>query len=267
MTGPSVVTMSSDAFGRAPFNLRTSSSQSSLASAWTDANMEVRVVLALRRVAEDPLELAQRLRAASYALQRRHLAVVEREDRLHGEELPGQAGRLADPPAADEVLEGVHGEEETTFAAEALDERVDLVVVGAAVESALDRVGEDHRAPGGDPRVDDAHLAPEVLRRQLGARKRAGKLLGESDAEDPLVAGELFERGGEVGRRGLRALGRLVALPQEAVELGGRDVDVLAPRLSVAEAHVERDDAPARATVALRQVGRRVEDDRRRVSR
>ena len=87
------------------------------------------------------------------------------------------------------------------------------------------------------------------------------------DAEDPLVAGELFERGGEVGRRGLRALGRLVALPQEAVELGGRDVDVLAPRLSVAEAHVERDDAPARATVALRQVGRRVEDDRRRVSR
>src|SRR6185436_4862470 len=77
-----------------------------------DSHVEVRIVLSLRRLAEDLLELTQRLRTATDTLQRRDLAVVEGQDRLHGEQLPGEARRLPDPPAAHEVLERVDGEEE-----------------------------------------------------------------------------------------------------------------------------------------------------------
>jgi hypothetical protein len=58
-------------------------------------------------------------------------------------------------------------------------QRVDLLVVGAAVESALNRVGEDHRPSGGDLRVDDAHLAAEVLRRQLRAPRTCPESFSE----------------------------------------------------------------------------------------
>ena len=72
---------------------------------------------------EELLELGQRLRAPAHTLERRDLAVVEGEDRLHGQELPREPGRLADPAAADEVLERLHGEEQAARPLEALDER------------------------------------------------------------------------------------------------------------------------------------------------
>src|SRR4029453_17925157 len=124
----------------------------------------------LRRRAEDLLQLSERLRAPADPLEWRDLAVVEGENRLHGEELPREARRLPDPTAANQILERVHREKEPALAVEALDERVDLLVVRAAIEPPLDRVGEDHRAARGHLRVDDAHLAAEVLRRQVGAR-------------------------------------------------------------------------------------------------
>src|SRR3954463_3406331 len=114
-----------------------------------NAKVELRIVLALGRIAEDLLQLTQGFGAAPNPPKRGDLPVVEREDRLDGEQLSGEPGGLPDPSAAHEVLERVDGEEEASIGPEALDERVDLVVIRAPVEPALDRIGQDNRpAPG-----------------------------------------------------------------------------------------------------------------------
>jgi hypothetical protein len=78
-----------------------------------------------------------------------------------------------------------------------------------------------------------------------------------SQAPELLVAGE------KVARRRLRGRGEDARGAQPLVELRRADVDSVAQAL-VAEADVERHDAPVREAVGgVGQVGRRVEDDRR----
>src|SRR2546429_2312824 len=81
--------------------------------------------------------------------------------------------------------------------------------------------------------------------------------------EDPLVAGQLLVGGQEVARRRLRGRRGLRRGLQPLVEGGRRELDVVAIAL-VTEAHVERDDTPVwEALRRLREVGGRVDDERR----
>ena len=118
-----------------------------------------------------------------------HLAVPDREDRLHVHQLSGERLRAPDAAAAREELERVDREEQAVLAQVALDERVDLLVGRAALEPALDR-GREHR--GRDRRalgVDRPHPAVAELR-SGGARalERAGEIRRDVDREDALVA-------------------------------------------------------------------------------
>ncbi len=112
-------------------------------------------------------------------------------------------------------------------------------------------------------RVD--HGDALVARRLHGeprALDRPGELSGQEYAEDPLEAGELRERALEVGGRRLRGLRLHRGALEPAVELVGRDVDVVAKRL-VAEVDEQRYEAPVRvARGRIRQVRGRVEDER-----
>ena len=75
------------------------------------------------------------------------LAVADREDRLHVQQVAGERGRATDAPALREVLERVHREEQVVLALVALDERVDLLVGRPALEPLLhaDREQRDRR--------------------------------------------------------------------------------------------------------------------------
>src|SRR2546421_605441 len=74
-----------------------------------DADPELRPVVRLR---DDQLDdLLERLLAAADALLGEHLALADREDRLHVQELSGHLARAPDPAAAREELERVDGEE------------------------------------------------------------------------------------------------------------------------------------------------------------
>ena len=148
MTGPSVVTMSRDAPGPgcsdALDELRGVLGRVRVA----DADVQVRRVLG--RLQEGRLELGESLRTAAHALERRNLAVVEVEDRLHVQKLAGEAGCLADATAADEVFERLDGEQEPARLPEALDECEELLLGRSALEAALEGVGEDDRAAADD---------------------------------------------------------------------------------------------------------------------
>ena len=205
MTGPSVVTMSSDAAGRAAPEALDELRRVIGRVRMADADVQVGGVL--RRLQEHRLELGQRLRAAADALERRHLAVVEVQDRLHVEELAGEPRRLADAAAADEVLQRLDREEEAARASEALDDRQ-----RAPRRSCPARAGAGARRRGS---TAPPQMTPESTRRHPvlpddSAASLALSNVPESFAEsrsedDPLVAGELLVGGGEVGRRRLGA--------------------------------------------------------------
>ena len=91
-----------------------------------DADPEARFVA--RRRPEGFGEFLDRLPVAPHALHRKHLAVLEREDRLDVQELTGPAGCAPDPAAAREELERVQSEDQPRFALEARHEVVDLTV-------------------------------------------------------------------------------------------------------------------------------------------
>src|SRR5215471_12416715 len=83
------------------------------------------------------------------------------------------------------------------------------------------------------------------------------------EREDPLVRAELLVAAEEVARRRLRGRREDARSAQPPVELGRIDVDAVAQAL-VAETDVERHDLPVwKAIGGVRQIGRRVEDDRR----
>src|SRR5512133_2805160 len=81
---------------------------------------------------------------SAHALERQHLAVLEREDRLDVQELAGPARGAPDPAAPREVLERVQREDQAGLALETRNELVDLLVGRPALEAPLD--GEpEHR--------------------------------------------------------------------------------------------------------------------------
>ena len=219
-----------------------------------DADVQVRRVA--RALRERARELLHRLLVAANALDRQHLAVLDREDRLDVEQVAGERGGLADAPALLQELERVDREDQTRIALEALDELVDLVVGRAALEPPLNREAEhrDRRRRGLG--VDDAHLVAELRRRRARAFERAGQLRGELQRVDPLVSGELLVGGEEIAGRRLRRRRQLGHSAQPRVELLRPDLDVVAPAL-VAEADVQRHHAPVREPLARLRESRR----------
>ena len=134
----------------------------------SDADVQVGRVLGCLQ--QEALELCEGLRPTANALERRDLAVLELEDRLDGEELPGEPLRLPESPAAHQVFERLDGEEEAALPFEALDDLHELLLRRPALEPALERVREDDGAARGHTRVDhgDAPVAD-----RLGAQARA----------------------------------------------------------------------------------------------
>ena len=95
------------------------------------------------------------------------------------DELAREGGRAARPAAADEILEGGEREHEARLPPEARDELGDLLVVGAAREATLDRLGEKDDRAGYEARVEGAR----PLRRSASAAVRALSYVPESPAE------------------------------------------------------------------------------------
>src|SRR4051794_36168689 len=132
-----------------------------------------------RALGEYPREFQNRLLVPADPLERQHLTLGDREDRLDVEQAPGQGGGLADAPALLKELERVDREDESGVALEPLDELVDLVVARAAFEPPLDREAEDRDRRRRRLGVDDVHLVPELRRCRARALERAGELRGE----------------------------------------------------------------------------------------
>src|SRR5581483_5601817 len=108
-------------------------------------------------------ELLERLLVAAHPLDRNDLVVLDREDRLHVQELPRPGARPADPAAAREELERLDREDDPRLAPVACDELVDLLVGRASLEPPLDRERE-HREAGGDGAARDrAYLPPAQI--------------------------------------------------------------------------------------------------------
>jgi hypothetical protein len=215
-----------------------------------------------RLLLEDRHELGERLRAAADAPEWHDLAVFDRQDRLHAEQLTSEPGSLPHPAAADKEVERVDGEEQPALVPEALHEPVDLGEIRAPFEAALDRVGEQDDSHGGRAGVDDADaLVTGRVGREPSALDRAREPPGYEDAEDPLVPAELVERRREVGRGRLRRLRRLRRFPEPRVELLRAELDVVLEDV-VAETNVERHHPPVLvAPPGVGEIGRRVEND------
>ena len=211
-----------------------------------DPDLEVRRV-GRGRLEQRP-ELGERLRVAAHALERDHLTVADREDRLHVQEVPGERRRAADAAAAREVLERVDGEEQLVLA---------LVVARRTRRSPR----RSCRARAGAARRSRASRSPprrcasrsRAPRRRRAARRRPGRsrtcrrASRRSGSRGSARSGrrELLERGEEVAGRRLRRRRQLGVGLQPLVEAVGRDVDVVAEAL-VAEAHVQRHDPEVR---------------------
>ena len=144
---------------------------------------------------------------AAHALDRDDLAVLDREDRLHVQQVARERGRLADPAAAREVLERVDREEQpvpracSARRARRSPRRSCRARAGA---------GPPSRASRSPPRrcaVSSTRTRPLALELGRGLRaleraRRASTAIGSD--EDPLVAGELLVGGEEVAGRRLR---------------------------------------------------------------
>ena len=145
-----------------------------------------------------------------------------------------------------------------------LHELVDLFVGRPSIEAPLDREREHrdrHRRRIG---VDGAHAAVAELSRS-GARtlERPRELRRDVHREDPLVRAELLVGREEVARGGLRRRRQLGCRPQALVERRRCQVDAVLEAVGT-EVDVERDDTPVRKPLLrVREVGGRVEDDRR----
>ena len=139
---------------------------------------------------------------SAHAFQRDHLAVSDREDRLHVQEIAGERRRPADPTSLRQVLERVDREEEVVVALVMLDEGVDLLVRRPAFETMLHAECEERERRGHGARVDHAHLlAAQHSRGGLRAAERARQFRRERQREDALVPRrELLERGEELAR-------------------------------------------------------------------
>ena len=161
ITAPSDVSISICACGRMSRTIFSSSTIRSGASACAMPTRSAGFVARVRLERVD--ELLECLAVAADALHRQHLAVADREDRLHVQQLPGERLRLADAAAAREELERVDGEEQAVLDEVPLDERVDLLVGRAALEPALDRERE-HR---------DRRPTPTASRSCARGRRRA----------------------------------------------------------------------------------------------
>ena len=112
----------------------------------------------------------------------------------------------------------------------------------AALQTEADQRDAERRRLG----VDDADpLAGLLAGPELRALPRSGELRGQVERVDPLEAGELLVHGCEVARGRLRRRRHDRRRAQARVEVGRRQLDVVAEAL-VAEEHVERHDAPVR---------------------
>ena len=143
-------------------------------------------------------------------------------------------------------------------------ERVDLLVGRAALEPALDREAEHRDRGGRGLGVDDAHLSsPSSAAAVVALSIRAGERRREVERVDALVAAELLVGREEVARRRLRRRRQLVGSAQPRVELArvrARRSRGSSRRRSGRRAARRASSGSARAP---REVGRRVEDDRR----
>ena len=109
-TAPSVVAISICACGRTcATSLRSASIRSGAAAC---AIPTLRCGESVDVDSNSVLELGERLLVAAHALQRHDLAVADRQDRLHVQQVAGERGGAADAAALREVLERVHGEEQ-----------------------------------------------------------------------------------------------------------------------------------------------------------
>ena len=178
--------------------------------------------------------------------------------------VPGDRLRLADPAAALEVLERVDREEDAALAHGSARR-----AHRSPRRSCRARAGAGSRARASRSRrrrlgVDDAHLvAADLLRGELarsGPCRRASTRRGASrSARSRRAPRRRSTKSCGVGCEVVGVHGRRA---QPLVELVRAELDVVAEAL-VAEADVERDDAPVREALRrVREVGRRVEDDR-----
>ena len=109
-TAPSVVAISICACGRSCSTSSRSASQPLGRGGVRDPDLQPRRVG--RRRLEQLAELGERLGVAAHALQRHDLAVADRQDRLHVQQVAGERGSAADAAALREVLERVDREEQ-----------------------------------------------------------------------------------------------------------------------------------------------------------
>ena len=209
-------------------------------------------------------ELLHRLLVAAHALHGDDLAVLDGEDRLDLQQLTGHRAGAPDPAALGEKLERVDGEEEAVLLLVAVDQLVELVVGRPRLEPPLHGQTEHGDRGRGSLRVHHPDPAPaELLGGDASAAERARKAARDVERVDPLEPRQVLVDGEEVLRSRLRGRRQLGGGAQARVELRRPELDVVAVAL-VAEADVERDDAPVRETARrLGKVGGRVDDDRR----
>ena len=220
-----------------------------------------RVVLGLAD--EDLRKPLERPRATTHTADRNDLAARDLEDRLQRDERSGESGGPSGAAAANEILERLEREDEARVATETLDELRYFLVVGAAPEPALDRLGEQDDRARDEARVDRAQPPRRIgFGGRQRARVRAREAGRDRQDEDTIVCAEIADRALEVARRRLRAAGLLLRGAKASVELGRLHVDVVAIDV-IAEANVQRDDAPVRTVADLREIRRRVQHDRR----
>ena len=133
-------------------------------------------LVALAAVVQQPLE---RARAGAHALHGRQLA-LQREDRLDLQRRSDPGAGRADPPAALEELQRVHGEPDLEVGARLLGAPLDPSASSPAAAAAAAREHHQPQPARGGLRVHHAHplaalaLALELLRRLAGRVRRAG---------------------------------------------------------------------------------------------
>ena len=218
--------------------------------------------LVIGRVGEEPLELVDRPRPAANAAGRDDLAARDLEHGLDRHQSSHETGRASGTPAAHEVLERVERHEETSAAPKAFEQVGELLVVRPALEPSLNRFGEQDDRTRDEARVDRSGARVGLrgdARALVGAREPGG----DRQQEHAFVSVELRDRSREVARRRLGAARLFGGRAQPPVELDRLEVDVVAEEL-VAESDVERHDAPVRMALRrVREIGRRVQHDRR----
>ena len=176
---------------------------------------------------------------------------------------PGHRGRLADPPALGEVLERVDGEDQAGLALEARRRARPPPRRSSRARAAA---GPPARASRSQPTPSPSRSSARARRppRPPAPRSRTSPRAGGRGGSRARARSRPAPRRRRGSRPAWAARSSAAGRPRAA---GGRtrriEVDVVAEAL-VAEAHVERDDAPVREALGcLGEVGGRVEHDRR----